>query len=73
MGEIPPNVTVAAGGVVVEVEVTVDVLMMVFVDTTSVIIRVENEVTSTVLGAAVLVRDAVETTEVTETVIAGSV
>lgn len=72
-GGIPPTVLVAAGGVIVFVEVPVDVLMMVSVDTTVVILRVENEVTSTVVGAIVSLVEAVDKTEVTKLVIAVSV
>lgn len=64
---------VAAGGVVVVVEVVPIVLVMISVDTTSVIEEVENEVTSTVLGGNVSLTDAVDIVVVTRMVMAGSV
>ena len=58
--EIPPTVVITAGGVVVVVEVALFVIVMISVDTTSVIEEVESEVTSTVLGGNVSLTDAVD-------------
>jgi len=66
-------VTVAAGGVVVDVEVILDVVVMTSVVTTSGMVEVENVVTSTVLGGNVSLLDAVDTVVVTRMVTVGSV